>query len=186
MEGQNEIDAAVSKYPLTEDKDQEPPKKKRKKNSPEPTVEEPIEVDLTDLTDDQRTVRKMLEKELKLLLLDHPNLDIESVKILDHHIKYLTSEEIASQIENIKIQIGINHPFENSKPMAGLMALGISMKFNHPQVIENMTNDKELLIALEHFFPSSSYHLTPIMKIIYRFAYHLSNSYNETQERKPQ
>lgn len=176
-----EIDEAVSRHPIDADPELKRPRKKRKTNK-EVEPELPV-VALDDLSDDQRNIRNMLTKELKQLLLDHPKLDIEAIRKLDAQIKFLTTEEIANQIENMKIQIGINSPFENSKPLAGIIGLAISHKFDSPETTQIMINDKELLCALDHFFPSSLYYLSPLMKIVYRISYHTCNAFNEKKSR---
>lgn len=145
--------------------------------------QELTEVDTYNLTEEELNIRSMLCKELKQLLVDFPGLDIQAIALLDEHIKYLTTSEIAKQIDNIKLKIGLLHPYQNSKPIAGLMGLAISTKFNCPKIVQEITEDKELLSALDHFFPSTQYFLTPLMKVVYRFSYHLSNAYAEAKAR---
>lgn len=157
---------------------EEQPKKKQRVDSQELT-----EIDTDELTEEEMNIRLMLCKELKQLLVDFPGLDIKAIAMLDEHIKYLTTSEIAKQIDNIKLKIGLLHPYQNSKPIAGLMGLAISAKFDTPKIVQELTEDKELLSALDHFFPSTQYYLTPLMKVIYRFSYHLSNAYAEAKTR---
>lgn len=156
----------------------EKPKKKQKVES-----QELVEVDTDELNEEELNIRNMLSKELKQLLVDFPGLDIQSIALLDEQIKYLTTNEIAKQIDNIKLKIGLLHPYQNSKPIAGIMGLAISAKFDTPDIVEKMSEDKELLSALDHFFPSTQYFLTPLMKIVYRCSFHVSNAYAEAKAR---
>lgn len=173
------IETKKGKKRKNEKKDEEEnPKKRQKVDSQELT-----EVDTDNLSEEEMNIRMMLCKELKQLLVDFPGLDIQAIALLDEHIKYLTTSEIAKQIDNIKLKIGLLHPYQNSKPIAGLMGLAISAKFDTPKIVQEITEDKELLSALDHFFPSTQYFLTPLMKVVYRFSYHLSNAYAEAKTR---
>jgi hypothetical protein len=121
--------------------------------------------------------RRSLVKQLKGLLIRNPNINITRGCEIDARLACLSIEDLENLLENIKIELNIIHPNENSKSL--LAAGGTALeKFTGYEgyLVEPLVHDEELLGALEDMIPNYYDYFSGPIKVVTRVAKHISEA----------
>lgn len=147
--------------------EEERPRKKQKYNN-----HKKIGETLPPITKDDFEIAR---KELKMIMLKNPNIDIEHVMRIHNEIMGLDQEELTTFLENAKIEIGLKNPNQNSHNIIALISLGLQRLTGNSSFYKRMMNDSTLIASLEHYFPDPSSYLSVPFQIVARVAGHLSD-----------
>jgi hypothetical protein len=149
----------------------ETPRKKRKGNdgesipNDEEDVHEPFAMDigvsnapsLEGLTPEQLYLRSTTINNLKAKLTQHPGLDITDLVKLDNMLHKMSTEELVSYYENIKIRLGLTKPGETARNFLGLASTTAARYFNKPELIADLMGDDDLVTSIDHYIGNDSY-----------------------------
>jgi hypothetical protein len=186
MDPREAIDAALSQRsrntPLTEENGDEFSSEEERMENANPFTHPSIrEANPVSPVADMETQRKALIRELKIFLTKKPSLQTASLpSAIDIRLNQMSIEELRSMKENIQIELGHIKPYENATNLVSVLARGFDKYYSRfdstVQVHDLMTEDFELISAVDHYMPKIFEKLSDPLKIIYRVSYNLNQA----------
>lgn len=144
----------------------EPPQKKRRVDFQKPTKKvdpkekEEIEAEEETFgefglsTKEEHDLDQLRRKELKLILLKHPKLEMKEVMELTERIANMSPEEVAVTLESAKIEIGLKSPMSSAISFVSMVGLLLGRYFKSPVLHQRIMSDTQLLVAVDNFMPT--------------------------------
>ncbi len=127
------------------------------------------------LGEDNDDHRNLIIKQLKVLFLENPEIKESHTSKLDVRFARMSTAELKVLLENIKLELRLIHPHENSSSIVGAFGKVLEKYWGYTGIAETLLKDKELLLSIETLIPGFFEHLTIPMKIAYRISHHLTN-----------
>jgi hypothetical protein len=165
-----------------QEKEREPPKKRRrleksltissKEEEDEQVEEEGAYVEFKTTKEDRD---RLARRELKLLLKKHKHLDLDKLMEGHHFVHSLDREQMHELLENVKLEVGMISPAQNAKNILMVVA-GVLKLATGKDHSEKLTNDTELLSALEHYLPDPLNVMSIPLQFFSRIGYHILNT----------
>lgn len=145
-------------------------KKKKEASSSSSSVEE------VELTPEQQTEENLSRKQLKLLLLKNPNLNVGEIMKTSERVNSMPIEEVKSYLEAAKIEMGLKKPLAVAENCVGLIALGIQRYLkNAPDLYRRLMQDTQLIAAVDEFAPNFGDSVNNPLQILVRLFGHVSD-----------
>lgn len=150
-------------------------KKKKKKSKKSSSSEDGYDVQMNA---EEQTADSQRRKELKILMLKHPNLNISKVLEIATKVAQMSSEDVATYLESSKIEMGLQRPLANAENIVGLMAM-IAQRYvcNSPDLFCRFIEDTQLVAAVDEFAPSLGETITGPLSILVRACGHMSDAH---------
>lgn len=159
----------------TRKKDEEPPSKKKKTKHQDFPQEIPI-------TKDDINRMNIARRELKILFLKYPALDITKTVEVDDFVDSLSAEELKKMLENMKVAIGQQNPSTNSETVLGPLALILQKLTGKKSIYKDIMEDTKLHAAFEQMLPCLEDYVSVPLQIVHRIGNHLANAVYDEQK----
>lgn len=149
---------------FSDEETMEPPQKKRrvlvqtqnKKIDPKEEVNEEEDTfgEFSLATKELHELDQMRRKELKLILLKHPKLEMKEIMELTDRIANMSPEEVEVTLESAKIEIGLKSPMSSAISFVSMVGLLFGRYFKSPELHTRIMTDTQLLVAVDNFMPT--------------------------------
>ncbi len=178
------VDDILDEVDLDESQSEEgkkPPKKKRrtegkKKRKEKKSEEEEEEKGQRTQIGEERTEEdEIRRKELKIILLKNPGLDIADVDLIDQQIAKMSNVEIKATLESLKMKIHLKSPISDSENIVGLIGLLLARMYKSGNIIKRIQADTALLAAVDQYAPNLADYISGPLQILVRLAGHITD-----------
>lgn len=113
-----------------------------------------------------------LRKDLKKLLLKHPDLDLSGQGEIEQMVNDLTDDQVTAIYEAAKFQIGMQNPNGNGISFLGITGDMLDWFWGTERLAKDLVEDKELIEMVEDLVPSDLTWLSQPFRIINRIIFH--------------
>lgn len=142
--------------------------KKSKKHEEEEVIPPPVEVF------DEKVEAK--RKELKILMLNYPSVQIEKILEIQALISKMGNKEVVHYLDNFKIAVGLQSPMETPENVVGMIGIILQRYYNDPNIHAALINDVKLISSIEQIVPSLGDWLNIPLQVVHRISCHISNA----------
>lgn len=150
--------------------------KKRKKKKKESSSSSSSSSEVVELTPEQQTEENLSRKQLKLLLLKNPNLNVGEIMKTSERVNSMPIEEVKSYLEAAKIEMGLKKPLAVAENCVGLMALAVQRYLKTaPDLYRRLMQDTQLIAAVDEFAPNFGDSVNNPLQILVRLFGHISD-----------
>ncbi len=152
-----------------------PPNKKKKANTDQEENEAMKMIEEIKNLESNKDVGELrARRELKALLKKNKHLDIDKLMESHHFVNSLSREEISELLENVKLEVGMISPTQNAKNILSIVG-GLMKLISGVDLGEKLTNDLDLITALEHYLPDPLDMMSIPLQFASRIGYHILN-----------
>lgn len=136
-------------------RDHEPRKKRRRVEVQEEEEEEEGAFPLPVIPPDEQVLRNSTISSIKIKKKRHPEVDTSGLEEMDAWLNSMTTQELVTYHENLKIALGLCKPGENAKSALGVVELGIRHYAQNNRILGKLTANEELCSVVEQYLPDS-------------------------------
>ena len=126
-----------------------------------------------------------LRRELKMLLLKNPQIDIKSTCEVDQQIDSMSIDQVRKIIENAKIEIGLLSPVNTAEEFLGTVGLILQKLTGNLTIHDRLVNDCTLISSIQQWIPLSVEKLSVPLQIFHRLVGHMTDIHFGTDVKKP-
>lgn len=155
------------------DKEERSKKRKKKKKQSSSSSSSSSEVELSP---EDQTAQNLSRKQLKILLLKNPNLNVAEVMKTSERVNSMPIEEVNSFLEAAKMEMGLKKPLAVAENCVGLIALAIQRYMKSaPDLYRRLMQDHQLIAAVDEFAPNFGDTVNNPLQILVRLFGHVSD-----------
>lgn len=149
-------------------------KKRKKKKKESSSDEESIEVELTP---EEQTAQNIQRKELKNLLLKHPDLQVKGTMETCAKVEKMPIQEVTSFLEAAKLEMGLKNPLAVAENAVGLIGLTLERWLQKRGLYRRLMQDPQLIAAVDEFAPNFGDNINNPLQIFVRVFGHVSDAH---------
>lgn len=165
-----------------------PPKKKRKISKKKKKIlieEEETPTEASPESVERTEEEKLQRKELELLLLKNPTIDVSKVLDISSKVEKMTPEQVKIFLDAANTQLDLQCPFSSAENLITLGSLALQRLLGDNTLYSRCSSDTRLIAAVNSLVPSFSNYVGVRLEVLGRVATHVwDGKYNVTENNK--